>query len=122
VKEGLKFGVNVLTMSQRPTELSNTVRAQSETRVFHRLTEVADINYVAGLIEKVAPGISESIPRLAKGETIVTGACTNYLPIRMKVRPRQSKHAGRTGALRLRKKVNGSKQQTLSNSAAFDEN
>jgi DNA helicase HerA-like ATPase len=113
VKEGLKFGVNVLAMSQRPTELSPTIRSQAETRIFHRLSESADVNYVTGLIEKASPGVSESITRLSKGEAIIWGGCTNYTAVRMRIRSRQSKHAGRTGALRLRKKVtngNGAKQ------------
>ena len=112
VKEGLKFGVNVLAMAQRPTELSHTVRAQAETKIFHRISETTDVNYVAGLIDKSAPGASESLPRLSKGEAILTGACTNYVAVRMRTRSRQSKHAGRTGALRLRRKVgngNGTK-------------
>ena len=106
VKEGLKFGVNVMAMSQRPTELSQTVRAQAETRIFHRLSESADVNYVANLIEKSSPGIPESVTRLAKGEAVVVGGCTNYVAVVMRTRPRQSRHAGRTGTLRLRKKPN----------------
>jgi len=121
VKEGLKFGVNILAMSQRPTELSHTIRAQAETKIFHKLTESADINYVAGLIEKVLPGMTESITRLSKGEAVVIGGCTNYLPIRMRVRTRQSKHAGRTGALRLRKKIpNGPKHSTASTDVGIE--
>jgi hypothetical protein len=105
VKEGLKFGVNVLAMSQRPTELSNTIRAQSETKIFHKLTEAADINYVAGLLEKVSPRIMDNLTRLGRGEAIVAGSCTNYLPVSIRFRPRQSRHAGRTVTLRLRKRV-----------------
>jgi hypothetical protein len=113
VKEGLKFGVNVLAMSQRPTELSPTIRSQAETRIFHRLSESADVNYVTGLIEKASPGTSESITRLSKGEAIIWGGCTNYTAVRMRIRSRQSKHAGRTGTLRLRRKItngNGTKE------------
>jgi hypothetical protein len=119
VKEGLKFGVNVLAMSQRPTELSPTIRSQAETRIFHRLSESADVNYVTGLIEKASPGASEGITRLSKGEAIIWGGCTNYTAVRMRIRSRQSKHAGRTGTLRLRKKItngNGTKQTSLTDS------
>jgi hypothetical protein len=119
VKEGLKFGVNVLAMSQRPTELAPTLRSQAETRIFHRLSESADVNYVAGLIDKASPGVSDSITRLSKGEAIVWGGCTNYTAVRVQIRSRQSKHAGRTGALRLRKKItngNETKEALLPNS------
>ena len=117
VKEGLKFGVNVMAMSQRPTELSQTVRAQAETRIFHRLSESADVNYVANLIEKSSPGITSSVTRLSRGEAVVVGGCTNYVAVVMRTRPRQSRHAGRTGALRLRRKSsNGNGAGPSSNS------
>jgi hypothetical protein len=103
-KEGLKFGVSLHVMAQRPTEVSDTVRSESETKIFHKLTELAEVNYARSLIEIKAPELVEAIPRLGKGEVVIVGGCTNYIPDRIKIRPRQSKHVGRAGALRKRKR------------------
>jgi hypothetical protein len=104
-KEGLKFGISLHIMAQRPTEVSNTVRSESETKLFHRLSEAADVNYAIGILEKASPELVGAVTRLSKGEAILTGACTNYIPVRVMVRPRQSRHAGRTGTMRVRKRV-----------------
>jgi len=106
-KEGLKFGISLHIMAQRPTEVSKTVRSESETKLFHRLSEAADVSYAVSILEKASPELVDAVTRLSKGEAILTGGCTNYIPIRVAVRPRQSRHAGRTGTMRLRKRVTG---------------
>lgn len=102
VTEGLKFGVSLHIIAQRPTEVSNTIRSESETKIFHKLTEVSEVNYATGVLQVTAPELAENIPRLGVGEAVITGSCTNGLPIRVNIRARQSKHAGRTGAMRRR--------------------
>jgi len=106
VKEGLKFGISVHLIAQRPTELSNTVRSETGTKIFHKLIEASEIQYVRNVIGELAPELIDMIPTLNKGEAIIVGACTNYIPVPIKIRPRQSKHLGRTGELRRRRRVN----------------
>lgn len=95
IKEGLKFGVNVHLISQRATEISTTARSQTGTKIFHKLTEKSELNYASNLIGEEMANARDLLRRLSKGEAIVVGGATNYIPVRVNIRPRQSKHIGK---------------------------
>ena len=110
VREGLKFGISVHVILQRPTELSEVVRGEAGTKIFHRLIESSEIKYASNVLEVTAPELVDALPRLSRGEVIIVGGCTNYIPIRVKVRPRQSKHIGRRGEMIRRRKLSSARE------------
>lgn len=62
-----------------------------------------DVNYAKSILGAIAPEMAEIIPNISAGFAIVTGGITNYRPIYVAIRPRQSKHGGGSGEVRLRK-------------------
>ena len=110
-REGLKFGISLHVIAQRPTELSTTVRDESVTKIFLKLTGRVELDFVRNTIGELAPELVDVVPNLNKGEAVIVGTCTSYIPVPIKFRPRQSKHAG-TGYLKTRTQTQ--RHQTLS--------
>lgn len=72
-KEGRKYGLSVMVVSQRPSEVSETVFAQCSNFLSLRLTNDADQGYVRRLFPDNARAITEILPNLAPGECVVVG-------------------------------------------------
>jgi uncharacterized protein len=72
-KEGRKYGLSLMVVSQRPSEVSETIFAQCSNFVSLRLTNDADQNYVRRLFPDNANAITEVLPNLAPGECVVVG-------------------------------------------------
>lgn len=72
-KEGRKYGLSLMVVSQRPSEVSETIFAQCSNFVALRLTNDADQNYVQRLFPDNSRGIADALPNLAPGECIVVG-------------------------------------------------
>jgi DNA helicase HerA-like ATPase len=72
-KEGRKYGLSLMVVSQRPSEVSETIFAQCNNFVSLRLTNDADQNYVRRLFPDNANAITEILPNLAPGECVVVG-------------------------------------------------
>jgi len=72
-KEGRKYGLSLLVVSQRPSEVSETIFAQCNNFLALRLTNNADQNYVRRLFPDNSNGITEILPNLAPGECVVVG-------------------------------------------------
>lgn len=84
-KEGRKYGVGLVAVSQRPSELNATVMSQCHNIVALRLSHPADQSAVAGLLPEALGGIRDMLPLLGVGEAVVVGdAC--LLPSRIQVR------------------------------------
>lgn len=84
VKEGRKFGIGAMVVSQRPSEVDETVLSQCGTFVALRLSNAADRNRVQSTLPDSLLGIAESLPVLRTGEAIITGEAAK-LPIRCRV-------------------------------------
>ncbi|PZE21712.1 ATP-binding protein [Paenibacillus xerothermodurans] len=83
-KEGRKYGVNLLIISQRPSELSTTVLSQCNNVVALRLSNQSDKLAVSNLLPENLGGIQEILPTLGVGEAVIVGdAC--LLPSRIKI-------------------------------------
>jgi Predicted ATPase len=83
-KEGRKYGVSLLIISQRPSELNTTIMSQCNNVVALRLTNQSDKNAVSNLLPENLGGIQNLLPTLGVGEAIVVGdAC--LLPSRIKI-------------------------------------
>jgi len=60
-------------LSQRPSEVSETIFAQCNNFLSLRLTNDADQNYVRRLFPDNSNAITEILPNLAPGECVVVG-------------------------------------------------
>ena len=72
-KEGRKYGIGAVLVSQRPTELSETVLAQCNTFVAMRVTNPDDQAYVCKLVPDSLSGLLSMLPALRTGEALLLG-------------------------------------------------
>ncbi|MEK4905734.1 anti-phage-associated helicase HerA [Niallia sp. FSL M8-0099] len=72
-KEGRKYGVTLAIVSQRPSEISETIFSQCNNFVAMRLTNPDDQNYVKRLLPDTLDGVTESLPSLKSGEALLIG-------------------------------------------------
>ena len=84
VKEGRKFGIGAMIVSQRPVEIDETILSQCATFIALRLTNASDRNKVQAALPDSLAGIVDSLPVLRTGEAIIVGEAAR-LPIRCRV-------------------------------------
>lgn len=84
VKEGRKFGVGAMIVSQRPSEIDETILSQCGTFVSLRLSNSADRSKVQAALPDSLSGLIDSLPILRTGEAIITGEAA-MLPIRCRI-------------------------------------
>ena len=85
-KEGRKYGISLVVISQRPADLSTTVLSQCNNFIAMRLTNPDDQNVIKRLFPDNLGGFADLLPMLDIGECIIVGdAC--LLPSRIKVTP-----------------------------------
>lgn len=81
VKEGRKYGVGLMLISQRPSEIDPTILSQCGTMVALRLTNEADRSQIASCASDNLKGLFSMLPVLRTGEALIVGEAVN-LPIR----------------------------------------
>lgn len=84
VKEGRKFGIGAMIISQRPSEVDDTILSQCGTFVALRLSNDTDRNRVKSALPDSLAGVIDTLPVLRTGEAIVTGEAAR-LPIRCRI-------------------------------------
>lgn len=72
-KEGRKYGIGLLIVSQRPAELNTTILSQCNNIVSLKVTNDRDKSAVAAMLTDSLVGIVEMLPNLDVGECIVVG-------------------------------------------------
>lgn len=94
-KEGRKYGVGLVVISQRPSEVNRTVLSQCNNFVAMRLTNAEDQATIRRLLPDSLGGISDTLPVLDTGEALVVGdAC--LLPSRIRITEPMTKPASAT--------------------------
>ncbi len=83
-KEGRKYGVGLVVISQRPSEVNRTVLSQCNNLVSMRLTNGEDQSIVRRLLPDSLGGFSDLLPILDTGEALVVGDAS-LLPSRIRV-------------------------------------
>ena len=83
-KEGRKYGVGLVVISQRPSEVNRTVLSQCNNFIAMRLTNADDQTVIKRLLPDNLGDYSEMLPVLDVGEAIVVGDAS-ILPSRIKV-------------------------------------
>lgn len=85
-REGRKYGVGMMLVSQRPSEIDSTVLSQCGTLFAMRLTNDADRSHVSSAASENLKGLFEMLPALRTGEAIIVGEGV-ALPIRAQIDP-----------------------------------
>jgi len=73
LKEGRKYGVGAIVVSQRPSELDETVLSQCGTFLSLRLTNTDDQGRVKATVPDALAGLIDLLPALRTGEAVVLG-------------------------------------------------
>lgn len=85
-KEGRKYGVGMMLVSQRPAEIDTTILSQCGTLFALRLANDGDRGHIASAAADNLKGLFEMLPVLRTGEAIVVGEAVS-LPIRALITP-----------------------------------
>lgn len=72
-KEGRKYGVGLMLVTQRPSELDETVMSQCGTIVALRMNNNKDRGHVRGAIQDELQTMIDLLPNLRTGEAIISG-------------------------------------------------
>lgn len=83
-KEGRKYGVGLLVVSQRPSDVSMTILSQCSNIISLRLANKTDQAVVKQLLPESLESLMEVLPTLDVGEAVVVGDAT-LLPTRIKM-------------------------------------
>ncbi|VVE24927.1 ATPase [Pandoraea horticolens] len=83
-KEGRKYGVGLMVVSQRPSDVSTTILSQCSNIISLRLANKTDQAVVKQLLPESLEGLMEVLPTLDVGEAVVVGDAT-LLPTRIKM-------------------------------------
>lgn len=84
LKEGRKFGIGSMVISQRPTEISNTIISQISTFVALRLTNTEDQAKIIGFAPNNFSVFLKSLSSLGAGEAFVIGESMK-IPMKIKI-------------------------------------
>ncbi len=83
-KEGRKYGVSIGVVSQRPTELSETMLAQCSSFICLRTTNPEDQAYIKGLVPEAEGDLTDILTSLGRGEALILGEAAP-LPTRVQI-------------------------------------
>jgi len=81
VKEGRKYGIGAMIISQRPVEIDTTILSQCGTFFAMRLANAQDRSQVTSVVSDNLEGLFAMLPILRTGEAIVVGEAV-HIPIR----------------------------------------
>ncbi len=83
-KEGRKYGVGAMIVSQRPSEVNETILSQCGTFFALRLSNPSDRARVQGTLPDGLSSLLDVLPVLRTGEAIITGEAAK-LPMRCRI-------------------------------------
>lgn len=84
-KEGRKYGISLAIVSQRPSELAESVLSQCNTIFALRMTNQDDQDFVRAAMSDASGGLLDTLPSLANAEAIVVGDAIS-VPMRMRIK------------------------------------
>lgn len=90
-KEGRKYGIGAMVVSQRPAEVDETVLSQCGTIIALRLSNPTDRARVKGALPDNLAGLMDLLPVLRTGEAIITGEAAR-LPVRCRIKFPSEEH------------------------------
>jgi hypothetical protein len=84
-KEGRKYGIGLMLVSQRPADVERTVLSQCNTWLIMRLTNAADQEHVNRMLPDSLAGLSRLLPSLGRQEALFVGEAA-AIPSRIVIR------------------------------------
>lgn len=84
VKEGRKYGVGAIIVSQRPSELDETILSQCGTFFALRLSNSNDQSRIKSTVPDSLEGLTNLLPALRTGEAIIIGEAVQ-IPCRVRL-------------------------------------
>lgn len=84
-REGRKYGIGLMLVSQRPSDVESTVISQCGTWLVLRLTNAADQQHVARFLPDGMSGMTKILPNLAQQEALFVGEGA-AMPARVRIR------------------------------------
>jgi DNA helicase HerA-like ATPase len=84
LKEGRKYGLGTILVSQRPSELDETLLSQCGTFIALRLSNGQDQGRIMSAVPDELAGLVDLLPALRTGEAIISGEATQ-IPSRVRV-------------------------------------
>ena len=81
VKEGRKYGIGAMIVSQRPSEINSTILSQCGTFFAMRLANATDRGHISAALPDNLDGLTNMLPILRTGEAIIVGESVK-LPMR----------------------------------------
>ena len=84
-KEGRKYGIGLILVSQRPSEVEATVLSQCNSWIVLRITNDSDRNHVQGILPDSLAGLTKVLSGLRRREAIFVGQAA-VLPSRILIR------------------------------------
>lgn len=86
VKEGRKYGIGAMIVSQRPSEIDQTILSQCGTTFALRMGNQHDRGHVMGALSDSLRVFADLLPSLRTGEALIIGEAVG-LPTRAMIRP-----------------------------------
>lgn len=111
-KEGRKYGVSIVVVSQRPSDVSRTILSQCNNFLALRLTNDRDQSVVRRLVPDSMAGITDILPLLDIGEAVILGDAV-LLPSRIKLDVPTIKPASATRDFWNEWRINASDEEAI---------
>jgi len=83
-KEGRKYGLGLMLVTQRPSELDSTVLSQCGTTIALRMTNGQDRGHVSSAVQDDLSDMLALIPSLRTGEALIFGEAVK-IPSRVRI-------------------------------------
>jgi uncharacterized protein len=97
-KEGRKYGVSLVVVSQRPSDISETILSQCNNIMALRLSNKSDQSTIKAFMPDSLSVFTDILPTLEIGETIVLGDAV-MLPSRIKLDPPKEENRPRSATI-----------------------
>lgn len=81
-REGRKFGVSIVAISQIPSELSKVILSQTSAFIIHRIQNSADLEYIRMNVPAISQSQVRRLPMYTPGSCIILG---NAIPLPMEI-------------------------------------
>jgi len=99
-REGRKYGIGLMLVSQRPADVESTVISQCGTWLVLRLTNSTDQSHVARFLPDGLAGMTKALPTLAQQEALFVGEGA-ALPARIRIRSLPKEKLPRSESVRF---------------------
>lgn len=99
-REGRKYGLGLMLVSQRPADVESTVISQCGTWLVLRLTNATDQAHVARFLPDGLAGMTRALPALGQQEALFVGEGAS-LPARIRIRDLRSDQLPRSENVRF---------------------